>query len=381
MSNYIIKQAKQFQKLVTDNLINTNNCRLIKYIPKITKNLSKNYIYSYKNCLIFPKSKLHDIIPDPDPNSDQLVVIFIMYKNLKYKDNYTYLDRNDKDKIKEILNNIFYKFDINNIFVLGRKYTDKSTGITNINSLSKLCNIYGLYTERAIRSSKTPKVENFTKNYRRDLRENLIKLIPGNYMNDIYKNSIFLDTEYVTDIIDDFSEFPLSKNLAMNFMIGLGILKGTDIAYTNLIIRKLNNDLEYQLLEQFVNYIEQFSKDKEYILLIHWSHADKTSLNNGLLKYPQLKTRFDKINYIFLDLMNVCKSTFYSNSYSLKYIAKNIMNYQYDSDCQNGFDAMISYIESTQQNSKKNDDIINDLVKYNQIDTEILYKLIKYIVG
>jgi hypothetical protein len=378
MSNYIVKQSKKFQKLVTDNLVMSSNLQIINYLP--TNKPKKDFILSYKNSVVISTSKLNELY-NTNFTSD-FSIIFIMYKNLKYKDNFTYLSHDEKKTIIQILNDIPYKFDVDDIYVIGRKYTDKSSGDTNNNSLSKLCNVYGLYKEKVERNTK-PKIEteDFSKNYRRLLRENLLKLLPSDskvYMNDLYKNSIFLDTEYVTDIIDDFSEFPLSKNLAMNFMIGLGTVKKHDIEYTNLIIDKIDHLLEYSILEKYLVFLENFSKDKDYILLVHWSQADKTSLNKGINKYPDLLTRLKKINYIYVDLMDVCKRTFFSNSYSLKYIAKNIMNYDYQSDCQNGFDAMISYIDST---LNENITVTNDLIKYNKIDTEILYKLIKYIIS
>lgn len=374
MADYILTQSKKFQKLVVQQLSKKKS--IIRYIPNVT-NISNNLAYIYRNALIIHKNNLNQLYKNNF--SDDLLIIFILYKNINYKNNFTYLSFNEKQQIKGVLNKITYKFDVNNIFVLGRKYTDKLTGITNCNSLSTLCNIYGLHNKQKQRIKKIEGNEDFSKNYRRILRDNLINSFHSKLsMNQFYNNSIFLDTEYVTDIIDDFSEFPLSKNLSMNFMIGLAQLKKDNLEYTNLIIDDLSHCSEYILLTKFISYLELFAYNKSYILLVHWSKADKISLTKSLHKYPDLQSKFNTLNCIFLDLMDVCKKSIQSNSFSLKYIAKNIMSFNYDSDCQNGFDAMLTYISSIEKNDNSN---LHDIIKYNKIDTELLYKLIKYIVG
>lgn len=375
MSNYIVRQSKKFQKLVVNYF--SQNRIIIKYNQKVILNF-KN-IYTYRNTMILSKDILSKFYPDSEFVNDYYI-IFIMYKIIKYKDGMCYLNLNEKDKIKTILNEIYYKFDTDSIYVLGRKYIDKSSGFINENSLSYLCNVHGLYKKSKLKEltlSKTPtvqKVEDFNKNYRRALRDNLLKLLPNTsknlYMNTIYNNSIFLDTEYVTDIIDDFSEFPISQNLAMNFMIGLGVVEKDVFKYTNFNINNLSRDMEYKLLNEFIEYVENFSKKHDYTLIVHWSPADKTSLK-CIYNYTDLSDRFKKLNIIYIDLMDVVKHTLYSESYSLKYIAQRILNYNYDTDCKNGFDAMLNYIEN-----KEN---IDDLIAYNKIDTELLYNLIKYI--
>jgi predicted RecB family nuclease len=114
--------------------------------------------------------------------------------------------------------------------------------------------------------------------------------------------------------------------------------------------------------------------------VFHWSNADVSVIKKSMFKYPGLNDRFMKIHGTqlkFVDLMKVFKNSCDFDSYSLKQVAKLMLGYEYDSDCKNGFDAMMTTIDHfviENQNEKKQ--CLSDIIYYNKIDTKLLLDLI-----
>ena len=84
----------------------------------------------------------------------------------------------------------------------------------------------------------------------------------------------------------------------------------------------------------------------------------------------------------YVDLLDVVKKTIDMSSYSLKYIAKNLLHVNYDTECQNGLDAMCSIIKQNNimnKDEKLTDfDVTKDVIRYNKMDTVLLYKVIEF---
>ena len=80
-----------------------------------------------------------------------------------------------------------------------------------------------------------------------------------------------------------------------------------------------------------------------------------------------------------IDLLIVLKQTINLPSYSLKYVAKELLNLHYDTDCQNGLDAMCRIIQNDIVTSTPNNDIVKDIVEYNKMDTTLLYNILIYL--
>jgi len=203
------------------------------------------------------------------------------------------------------------------------------------------------------------------------------------YINNIIKNGLFLDVEYTNDIYDDFSTFPISKDYSMLFMIGISFINKNELDFIHFTTDKLTPEYEYNILKQFLNLLsEKYKKDKTPPIIYHWSPADKTCLEKAFKKYPDLYNIYTIYSIQYVDLLDVVKKTINMSSYSLKYIAKNLLHVNYDTECQNGLDAMCSII---QQNNKMNKDqkltdfdVTKDVIRYNKMDTVLLYKVIEF---
>jgi hypothetical protein len=217
-------------------------------------------------------------------------------------------------------------------------------------------------------------------------------------MKGIIKNSLFIDVEYVNDIYDDFQEFPISKDNSLLCMIGISHLCNNVLKYDDLTVKRLDSINEYDILHKFLNIIDKtknkICQDRQgsKILMFHWSNADKNILEKALVKYPDLwsiyKTKY-KNDIVYIDLLKVVKNTINLKSYSLKYVSNILLNYTYESDCKNGLDAMCSIILNEQalnSTNKNHENLLNfenthDVIRYNKIDTQLLYIILKYFVN
>ena len=194
------------------------------------------------------------------------------------------------------------------------------------------------------------------------------------YIKNEIRRSIFLDVEFINDIYDDFETFPHSKDLSILFMIGVYYYDNTekDFIYKNLVTKCLDTTNEYEILNQYLNIIENLININTggKINIFHWSNADLWAINKCLLKYPDLHQKAKKMNIIYIDLLKIIKNIVKLESYSLKTVSKKLLERYYHTECQNGLDAMMNMISNS--NVK-----INDLIEYNRLDTTIMYDIVK----
>ena len=127
-------------------------------------------------------------------------------------------------------------------------------------------------------------------------------------------------------------------------------------------------------------------KQLNKVYIIHWSNADKSIIEKTLKRHPVLNTFYKthcEAHVEYIDLLKLVKSSIQMESYSLKVVAKQLLQIDYNTECKNGLDAMCSIIKSDCLLNKKNDDLLTfnttkDIIQYNKIDTELLYYILKY---
>lgn len=416
--NIIFSQTKKFNSLVTQyfqknyRLKNINIRNHQNYETPLKINI--NSLIRIRNTILIHNKILNQHYNITTLNEDQYSIVYITYKNLTVLGNNRNCSLNieTKTKINQTYNYIKNSFGLhqnirisNDIIVIGRKYICKDEKITN--SLNFFCTynptenknnqkvIKCNYNEKGNEKSnekgneKGNEQSNEQSNVRRKflfhLKEKLerynIRYI-SNYH--LLKSSIFLDLEYINDIYDDFSSFPVSKDSSMIFMIGVCLLskdRSNSLDFTDFTVNKLTADQEYTIVKKYLNFIiDRIHKSKD-IILFHWSPADKNYVEKTIGKYPDLLEIYNiYINHIYyIDLLQIVKETIKIDSYSLKYVSKYLLNQNYDTDCQNGFDAMCSVIEL----NKKSDNLIKstvmqDIINYNKLDISLLYQLLMY---
>ena len=335
-------------------------------------------------------------------DNNMFSIVFILYKNIKYNDKkIALLDSCSKKNMQKIM----YKyaelpFISKDMGIIGRKYiSSKNKNCIKSNCFDILC---------TLKPSKETKCKKQSESDVSTLK--LINCIPKSVLrrrflqniqessgldwktNTILHNSMFIDAEFVNDIYDDFSKFPNSYDTSMLFMIGLSYIDKDILDYKNFTTDKLSLIDERILLTNFLTFLERI-KDKmqsTHFILFHWSNADKYILERSLKRYPDLYKRYEIIfnNIIYVDLLKIVKKTLPGlQSYSLKYISKHLLDTIYNTNCQNGLDAMCSIIEknvyiksdhSEDQNTLLSFDTTTDIINYNRLDTTLLYDIVKY---
>lgn len=408
---FIKKQSTKFNNLVTNHFITNYKLQKTHYINDLKTNNTKNIVWIKNNYMIISNVIInYHYKTNLDENKYSLVSI--LYKNLYYKEkdnteknnkrkdnkrkdnkkNICYLNSYNKNRIKHIWTKFSKIINLDNdIVVISRKYYNKQNILKRyFNCFELLClqpieNI--TYKNKIIKNSNIKKgIEEYDdnvilniKHLRRKFLYNLKSHFTDVNLNSIYFKKIlnkclFLDVEYINDIYDDFTNFPISKDNSLLCMIGMSYLRNDTVTYENLIVKRLDSNNEYDILKTFLNKI----LNKEDLIIFHWSNADKLILEKSLIKYADLWNIYSKNKIIYIDLLKVVKNTISLKSYSLKYVSKVLLKYTYETECKNGLDAMCSIIlNNTNLNNFKN---IDDIIQYNKIDTQLLYVILKYFI-
>jgi hypothetical protein len=448
--NFINTQSIKFNNLIKGFFIKKFNLSISKNV----NNLENNKIYVNKNIMVL-SNKIINLNYNTNLDQDKYSMVYILYRNIHYKmqDSTCYLDNYSKHTIKNTYNNIIKNNDnviknndnviknndnviknndnviknndnvIKNtnimlskdVLIIGRKYIDKKTTRKTTNSLNMFC-IFD--TDKSIKTTPNvnPKcikdLEDKDEDYKvssNDRRKFLYNLkqelynknIDEKYMNNIIKNCIFLDVEYTNDIYDDFEQFPISKDTSLLFMIGVCYKYENDVTYKDYTVNQLTFENEKNIITNFLNFIDSiYNNLNKPIIVFHWSPADRVIIEKTLLKHNILDY---KHKMCFVDLLQIVKQTIVLKSYSLKYISKKLLSKKYDTECQNGFQAMCSVIENDivlKKSSSCNLEssscnlessscnlessscnleslpIVIDIIEYNKMDTVLLYNVV-----
>lgn len=400
--DFIKSQSKKFNKLVSNYFITKYKLQKTNCINDLKKNNNtKNIVWINNNYIVISNSIInYHYKTNLDENKYSLVSI--LYKNLYYKEkhnkknnnknihlqNICYLESFHKKQIKHIWTKLLKYINLEkDIIIISRKYYNKqNTNKKYFNCFELLCLLPLENKKEIVKNKITNEVTkndidlNFNiKDLRRKFLYNLKCHINVNsiYLKNIINKSIFLDVEYINDIYDDFTHFPISKDNSLLCMIGMSYLEDNIMKYDNLIVKKLDYKNEYDILKTFLNKI----LNKRDLIIFHWSNADKLILEKSLIKYQDLWKIYSENKIVYIDLLKVVKNTILLKSYSLKYVSQILLKYTYDTECKNGLDAMCSIILNGNNLNNKNFKNINDIIEYNKIDTQLLYIILDYFIG
>lgn len=428
----IIDLSNTFKDSVINLIITTGNKRFddkieivqIDDFSKLNKNLLKhNTLYIKDNYILISNTilkEIYNINGDNYNNCDKLPGLFsiinIQYKNLKWRNknnmNLCYLERRIRDQNYQIINSIKGKnITCDYIIMVGRKYHNKVTDVRNNHCFGVFC-IDKI--EEQINQMEIDEIAIDIKQdqnntdvdtesiimirsgaYRTKFLKQLKNYIYGDQKRNFYikneiRRSVFLDVEFINDIYDDFETFPVSKDLSILFMIGMYYYdkEQGDFVYKNLVTRSLDTQNEFEILENYLNTLQYISESNggNKINIFHWSNADLWAINKALSKYPDLSDKTKENCVIYIDLLKIIKSVVKLESYSLKTVSKKLLEKHYHTECQNGLDAMMNMISSSNQDNQiseieqhtDNDNKqLCDLIEYNRLDTTIMYDIVK----
>jgi len=420
---FIQQRSLLFKKIVLNHFIINYQLTITKFVNNLNIH-NKNLIYVKGNYAII-HNKIVNLHYNVKLDETKYSLMMILYKNIKYKEPNSTGDQLNSTgtlpfievfgKGEAILNsdikkniykiylshNLDQKLNVSDVMIIGRKYKTNNKIISN--SLGCYCTFdvlkikdkelqLGKVISKRNKNVQT-KVPFIKTNLRRTFLLNLKAYINQHgtefntiYINNMIQNSVFLDVEYTNDIYDDFSTFPISKDNSMLFIIGLLRIVKNECCYTDFTSKRLTYQEEYRILDNFLDYISNNDKNNKFrVIVFHWSHADKYIIEKSLARYPDLLKKYDPTQIIYVDLLIILKQTIDLPSYSLKYVAKELLNLRYDTDCQNGLDAMCSIIQNDIMLTNQEKDLLSlesskDIVKYNKIDTTLLYDVLIYFI-
>lgn len=202
--------------------------------------------------------------------------------------------------------------------------------------------------------------------------------------------TVFLDFEFIPDLIGNFDTFPKTSQKSIVFMIGIGYIENNEWVYKEYTTKELSEDEEVKILANWIKDMKILGKNG-YQYIMHWSKAEKTYLSKNLIQHLE-KT------FTFVDLMQILKKCQTQNlkytSLSLKHISKlfnrySLLDLKWDDNMSNGKSAMTEtlFCNFILQNKKRQKekklvdfDSVKNVIKYNEVDVKMMFLILEKMV-
>ena len=377
MQKFIVKQSNTFRNLV---------CEHYQKVFGLKLHLQRNWSN-------FHNTQLHHDTLYASPFLDRLVVsntvinkqYSLSLDNAKYSD-LVVLYRNiqlhkNNNQIRKA--EIFHK-DIQRTFLIGRKYSADGTVINDVFGVPvEIDIVHPLVPKRKEKADTHVFDRSKLRAYKRIFKHHFSHDLTS--LRNITQHIFSIDTEYLNDIYDSWSTFPISEDHSNLFMIGICDFNKN---YSNYTVKRLNRTSEEEMLSHFfTDMINKFKQSSTKPIFLHWSKAEITAFNKAIQRNPKISQLYKSFceSVVFLDLLPIVKKTVLLDSYSLKYVGSTLLNINYDTICQTGADAVVSIIDA--ENDLKgtlkeltHDSRVGDLIRYNQLDTHMLIDVLNFFI-
>lgn len=211
----------------------------------------------------------------------------------------------------------------------------------------------------------------------------------------------YLDFEFVNDIADDFSQFPMSNSSKYIYMTGClcADTERSSTQYTNYLVNRLNKNQEMSTLKAWLEDINKLNRNHREITIYHWGAAEKIQMRDYLSAHHQLhSTGFSENLICKINLIDLCEM--FKNcevgipgcfGYGLKEIAtvfyKNGWIKTIWPQTLSGEDALIAAILTEKEcqlgkYSKLADvPLMKDYIQYNYVDCKVMEEIVNYIMN
>jgi hypothetical protein len=165
------------------------------------------------------------------------------------------------------------------------------------------------------------------------------------------------------------------------FMIGVGYYNNGNFRFNNFTAKNISDESEKEILNGFWNWVNEELKtnNKKYATFLHWSKYETTCYKAVKNKYslPEMRT-IDLLEYMIENKVAIKGCMDYKlKSFVKALYALGKINSNYDSECKNGIDAMMSAIELYKTDNVDNK-IMKDIEKYNMIDCQVMADIYNY---
>ena len=235
----------------------------------------------------------------------------------------------------------------------------------------------------------------------------LDKVFPKKIKNDIsgWKNKpnleFFVDFETVTDIDDDFSNFPYRGGNSLIFMIGCGYEKSDGNWDMEVFTSKhLTIEEEIKIVDKWINYMRKITdqilgKGADIPNVYHWTHAEKTFLKKAIANRKSISPKdFDEWPSIpWSDFCEVARATPLvvkgAFGFGLKAIAKNLYKHKlietsWGDGPTDGLGAMVGAWYCNKESkvtgkSMRDMRYMSEIEEYNIVDCKVMWEIINYL--
>lgn len=219
---------------------------------------------------------------------------------------------------------------------------------------------------------------------------------------------MFVDFEFVNDVVSDFSQMPMVDAKAIIFMIGVGYFEAFtgQWIYKEFTVNALTPREECRICTEFSEYVRSEAKffGCPNPLLVHWSNAENWQWENAYNKYegiertwvlpkkaldePDTQPRWFDLLQVFKKEPIVIKGCL---GFGLKEIAgalaeHGLIKTKWDttSSCVDGTGAMLGAFKAGKEArerkiSFRNIPLVREIAKYNEVDCKVVGEIMQYI--
>ena len=231
--------------------------------------------------------------------------------------------------------------------------------------------------------------------------ENYEMINPPKISNNLYewknktKIEFYLDFETVNIALEGTIINPHLDTYFLIAMIGLGYVdeQGKWI-YKNFTVDNLTLKDEEVICNEMNTYIKNVLTGADYkgeFSVFHWGNYEKICWANAIKQHPNISNEW--FDFKFVDMLDVFRKEPIivkgCLSFGLKEITNSmcknsLIDVKWDQGCIDGLDAMIKLYDASKialirDISMKMIPVVNDIIKYNEIDCKSVYEIVKYL--
>lgn len=302
---------------------------------------------------------------------------------LKYEELYPNMSNQKNDQWNNLKNKIARQnYELTSLWQVGKKHRHQGLQNGINNWMDKKCTAkkLGIHGKTGETLDKIIKINQTKKQL---IAPTEIKSDLNNWKNP--KNiEFFVDFEYKNAVFDQVIKLPIVDTAVLLFTIGVGYIDPTNQTwqFKNFTVNQLNDDEEYTICKNFLNYI--YKKAKQFHVknpqCWHWSFAEPNVFNNILLKHQKINHLWRRMPLVWCDLLSLFHSEPIVIHGALNFKLKSIAQAMYkngfiktiwDHEMTDGQTAMVETVQSG---------YVNDIVvKYNEIDVKVLQEILAYL--
>lgn len=208
----------------------------------------------------------------------------------------------------------------------------------------------------------------------------------------------YVDYETVSDLADDFSRLPHRGGQPLIFMIGCGHVEDGAWRFSCFVAEDISEESEARVIDAWFEHMRDVKRrldpDGPEPLVMHWSHAEKSSLssayNSARRRHPRRDWRgprwFDLLKEVVRKEPVVVRGAL---GFGLKAIARALHQHGLIETCWedgpiDGLGAMVGAwwcAEEARRTGRRmaDLDLMQEIIRYNEVDCRVMMELVRYL--